>query len=170
LLGNPLEFVAEDQLRCRSICAKIDGIADETESEPDAVEEVLSYLQNELPLLLADEDKDLVPKLHFRGEPDDDIPRLKCRLDDEHARTMTQLPKVVETLRASTCKTHSMSDSQRDLLRTFAAHIRHHLIVESAILMPLARARLKENDLDDLRVQMLRRRGLDRLMGVRDAE
>ena len=56
------------------------------------------------------------------------------------------------------------------MLTEFASQTRRHLIVENAIILPIARARLDTDDLDALRLGMLRRRGLDRLMEEMDAE
>ncbi|NIR60715.1 MAG: hypothetical protein GWO02_15015, partial [Gammaproteobacteria bacterium] len=52
----------------------------------------------------------------------------------------------------------ALAADDRALLAAFANHARRHLIAENAIIMPLARARLSDDDLRTLRAEMRRRR------------
>ncbi len=159
LLQNPIDFIAEDHLRLRTICAEIDRLVEAATPEPEALSTLRDYLCHELPDLLADEDEDLMPLILARAEPEDELPKLARRLDREHAQ--------IEELRAPAAQALSgdqpvsaWSEGLRATLRQLARATRRHLILENAVLLPLARVRLTPEDLIALRKAMLRRRGL----------
>ena len=162
LMRNPIDFIAEDHLRLRTVCAEIDQLADADKPDPRALAELHDYLTGELPALLADEDKDLMPLVLKRAEPDDELPKLARRLEREHGEIEQCLDPVVGVL-ATPAPASRWSQDVRVRLRDLAAAIRRHLILENAVLLPLARARLNPPDLIALRQAMLRRRGLQDL-------
>lgn len=162
LLRNPLDFIAEDHLRLRTMCAELDRLATCDVIEQAARDTVVEYLTQELPLLLADEDDDLMPRVHARAEPEDEAPKLFKRLQEEHAQIADLMDCVtagLKTLQSSQPTPEELSASMREL----ANASRRHLILENAVLMPLARARLTRIDLVRMRTAMLKRRGLDDL-------
>ena len=59
LLRNSLEFIHEDHLREREICATLDLLAAAGTPEANRIAQVLRFLRNELPLHLEDEEEDL---------------------------------------------------------------------------------------------------------------
>jgi hemerythrin-like domain-containing protein len=162
LLGNPIDFIAEDHMRERAICAMIDKIAAAEQPDRDDCDHVLAFLREELPLHLADEDEDLFPMMRARCEPDDEIDIIIDRLQSDHGHALTDTPDVVALLRRGS----ELPDDGRARLTDFATHSRRHIIVENAIILPIARARLSKDDLDIMRLHMLKRRGLDRLLGA----
>lgn len=166
LLGNPLDFIQDDHLREREICVMIDWVATADASDLDLAEHILSFLRNELPQHLADEEEDLFPLLRRRCEPDDEIDRAIRRLSTDHAHASADTPHVVTILDRLTCEGTGLSALSRKTLAQYATHSRHHLILENAIILPFARLRLINSDLDTLRLRMLQRRGLDRVMGI----
>jgi len=160
-LGNPLDFLADDNMREREICDLIDQLADCETPPRDNLETVLTYLKQELPLHLQDENEDLLPLLRQRCLAEDQIGKVINRLQSNHGHALTDLPRVVGLLRKST----SFTPKTRETLRNFASHARRHITVETAILLPIARVRLKASDLDQMRWHMLERRGLTHMMG-----
>lgn len=164
LLGDPLDFIAEDHLRERQICALIDGVANAESVGLPEIENVLSFLGEELEMHLQDEEAGLFPMMCDRCEAEDEIDRVIDRLRSDHARMTAVLPRVKEGFRILLDGRSSLNGDQRSMLTDFANDTRRHLIVENAIILPIARARLSAHDLDSLRLGMLRRRGLDRLM------
>ncbi|MEM9638030.1 MAG: hemerythrin domain-containing protein [Pseudomonadota bacterium] len=162
LLRNPLDFIAEDHLRLRTMCAEMDRLSQSAAIEPAAVSALIKYLKQELPRALADEDDDLMPRVLARAEPEDELPKLVKRLHGEHVEIAVQLAQVIRGLVALVLEP-SMPLPLRDALRALAGMIRRHLILENAVLLPLARARLTEGDLHSLRSGMLKRRGLEDL-------
>lgn len=170
LLGNPLEFVYEDHLREREICAALDRLARADIPDETEVESALSYLRNELPLHMQDEEEDLFPLLRLRCEPDDDIDRAIDRLTADHDGVRDRSPDVVAILAALEEVRRAMTPGETSTLARFGAETRRHLILENAIILPFARLRLTAADLAALRMSMMRRRGLDRLMEKFDVE
>ncbi len=166
LLRNPLDFIAEDHLRLRTMCRELDRLAEDTQIEDCAIAVMIEYLKKELPLLLADEDQDLIPMVLSRAEPEDELPKLIARLVQEHAAIGSHLKAVTGGL-AGVILATELSGQLRDAMRELASATRRHLILENAILLPLARARLSEEDLHELRSAMLQRRGLDGLFSTR---
>lgn len=170
LLGNPLDFIAEDHLRERQICALIDGIANAEDADMPDVRNVLSFLGEELEMHLEDEEAGLFPMMSDRCAAEDQIDDVIARLRSDHATMQTAVPRVRQSLENLVSGTSVLEAEQRAMLTEFAGETRRHLIVENAIILPIARARLDAGDLDTLRLGMLRRRGLDRLMEVLNAE
>ncbi len=165
LLNNPLDFIAEDHLRLRAMCAELDRLAETAAIEGTAISGMIEYLEQELPLLLADEDDDLMPRLLCRAEPEDELPKLAERLEKEHAEIADHLKSVTSGL-ASLALATSLSDVLRTSMIELANAARRHLILENAVLLPLAKARLTKEDLIALRSAMLKRRGLDNLFAT----
>lgn len=159
LLATPLDSIAEDHERVRNMCALIEYIADHPETHPEIVAQVSSFVRSELPALIADESQDLLPLMQRRCQPEDEIDRLRTRLDAEHDTAMYLLPDALKTLDALQAGQVELSEASLHLLRNFAAHLHRHLIFENAILIPLARARLTPDDLKTLRARMTMRRG-----------
>ncbi|WP_299775853.1 hemerythrin domain-containing protein [uncultured Tateyamaria sp.] len=159
LLRNPLDFIAEDHLRLRTMCGELDRLVEATGIEDGAITVMIENLNKELPLLLADEDHDLIPKVLSRAEPEDELPKLIERLEQEHAVISAHL-KTATTGLAALVPATDMSDQLREAMRNLASATRRHLTLENAVLLPLARARLTKEDLHELRSATLRRRGL----------
>lgn len=160
LLRNPLEFISEAHLRLRTMCTELDRLSWTETPEPDATASLIGYLLNELPLLLADEHENLVPYTLRRAEPEDEFPKFAKRLHNEHVRISDRLEVVTPAL-ASLEPEEVIPESLRIAMRDLANETRRHVILENAILLPLARARLSEADLGRLRTAMLGRRGIE---------
>lgn len=163
MLGKPLEFIHEDHLRERQICILIDEIAQGAKPDSDAVSAVLRFLTIELPLHLMDEEEDLFPLLRRRCEPEDKIDKVIARLLKDHGHAGEDTPQAVALLEELANEARAPTQSERDMLLAYAAHSRRHLILENAIILPFARLRLSETDLETLYIRMCQRRGLDSL-------
>lgn len=169
LLGNPLDFIAEDHLRERQVCALIDGIANAERADIQDLEDILSFLREELALHIVDEEAGLFPLMSAKCAAEDEIENVIARLRSDHAVMGAAVPQVRDCLAGLLSGKAGPDDDDRRMLTQFATTTRRHLIVENAIILPIARARLDAADLDGLRMGMLQRRGLDRLTEVPDA-
>lgn len=170
LLGNPLDFIAEDHLRERQICALIDSIANAAGADADDLDNVLSFLGEELEMHLQDEEDGLFPLMREKCDAEDEIGDVIERLHSDHARITSVVPQVRQSLKQLLAGRSALIEADRQMLAEFANDTRRHLIVENAIILPIARARLNAADLDGLRSGMLKRRGLDRLTEDGNAE
>ncbi|EBA15580.1 hypothetical protein RSK20926_15221 [Roseobacter sp. SK209-2-6] len=173
LLADPLGFIAEDHLREREICALLDRIAAcaraEGSAAPDAqdLDRALAFLQKELPLHLADEEEDLFPLMRRCCEAEDEIGRVIERLLSDHHHALADTPEVIEVLNLLWDRAPLEAEAQ--LISRYASHARRHLILENAVILPIARLRLRADDLDSLRLRMMQRRGLSSLAELDNA-
>jgi hemerythrin-like domain-containing protein len=163
-LGDPIEFIAEDHMRARSVYAAIEGFAAEPSVVAERVQDAMSFLREELPLHIEDEEHDLFPLLRRRCAADEGI---AARLDDlirEHGRERQDAIRICDLIGEQSTRPGGATSREREELRNFVRSSRRHLILEDAIILPFARARLTRKDRDRLLASMLRRRGLDSLL------
>lgn len=161
LLKRPLEFLLADHHRQRGLCHLLDGLADATLPEPDAVDLAIDYIELDLALHVIDEEEDLFPLLRRRAGPEDDIGRVLGLLSQEHAEDDRLARLIVQGLRqARAVGRGDLGGECRSALRAFARRQRRHLAVENAVVMPLAEARLTRQDREGLARRMAARRGI----------
>lgn len=163
LFHEPIEYVFADHFRQRTLCSVLDQIAEAEAPDCDLVDAALLFLQRDFGPHVLDEEEDLFPLLRRRAEPEDEINKVLGQLSEEHASDETdarQLMDILSKLKDSNCNTR-LAIEQKELLKRFAANERQHLIVENAIVLPLARARLSEADKQRLGMRMAARRGTD---------
>lgn len=168
LLKDPLDFIAEDHLREREVCAALDRMADGDTAALQDVSCALAFLRDELPLHLADEEEDLFPLMRRSCLPEDEIERVITRLLVDHQHAASDTPEVVAVL--TELMSRSASTQERQLLSRFSSYARRHLILENAVILPIARLRLGENDLESLRLRMRQRRGIGTKKDTSNAE
>lgn len=170
LLGNPLDFIHEDHLREREICAQLDTLAGAETPDPETAACILSFLRVELPLHLKDEEEDLFPLVRRRCAPEDEIGKAIDRLASDHRHAGEDTPQVIADLESLNAPDRKPSEEMHARFASFATHARRHLILENAIILPFARLRLTQHDLKTLSLRMMQRRGLDQNMETSDAE
>ncbi|MEQ9124879.1 MAG: hemerythrin domain-containing protein, partial [Alphaproteobacteria bacterium] len=143
------------------ICAYLDALSVPGGGDMAIAADTLSHLVDEAPAHAMDEEDDLFPLLRRRAQPEDDLEATLSRLDGdhEHGRRLAEIVKpILATMARNGCA--SVGD-RRGMLALLAGHERRHLIVENAIVLPLAAARLTPSDLRTLSLRMAARRGLD---------
>lgn len=170
LLARPLDFISEDHLRERQVCAVMDRLAMAEALDRPAATRVLRFLNEELNVHLRDEAEDLFPLLMLRCTDEDAIEGAIDRIRHDQDEVMRLLPQVRATLAGCLDTGGDLSDEDRAELSNFAGHVRRHLVAENAILLPIARARLTRADLRTLTSHMLSRRGLPDFSETTDAE
>jgi hemerythrin-like domain-containing protein len=153
-MKNPLDFVADDHMREREVCAMIDEIVTSGHSGMADRAQVVAFLTTHLPLHLADEEVDLFPMMLARCEPEDEIGKVIVKLQSDHQYACNDTPKITEILACD----DDFSNVAAKQLSTFASQARRHLILENAIILPIARARLTPMDLTTMKDHMLERR------------
>ncbi|TDK49637.1 hemerythrin domain-containing protein [Antarcticimicrobium luteum] len=163
VLPDPLDHIAEEHLRLREICGWLDAlVAAEPQRDPTRVSEALVHLKIVLPRHVRDEEGDLFPLLRRRSGGDDDIGDTLDRLTADHVSSRQARAPVIAALeRIAATGDAALTAQEGAAVAAFAAHERRHLIVENAIVLPLARVRLTRSDLKSLRVRMIERRRAD---------
>jgi len=158
LLEHPLDFIREDHMHMRSVCEMMERVSRADPPDPIEISRAICFLEHELVILIHDEDDDLRELLLTRCAPEDDIRATLERLSAEHETLAGMVPELDMALHSIHHEKRGATDGEATLLRDFADRLRRHLIVENAIVLPLARARLTEQDIAHLRNGMLRRR------------
>ena len=161
LLQNPLDFLAEDHMREREVCALIDNLVAARSIKRAERQTILSFLKEGLPQHLADEEIDLFPLMLERCDPEEEIKSVIDKLESDHAHAFADAPAITALIAPTEPDDAALSATDRVQLADFASHSRRHLILENAIILPIARARLTKHDLKTMREHMLERRGLD---------
>jgi hemerythrin-like domain-containing protein len=164
-LDNPLDFIAEDHMREREVCAVIDRIVASASMERAEIDQVLTFLEARLPQHLDDEEIDLFPLMLKRCEPEDEIDKVIDKLLSDHGHAIADAPVIVAIIRGFDEPNSRPSQSDCEQMTNFAHHARRHLILENAVILPIARARLTEADLNTMKRHMLERRSLKPPLG-----
>lgn len=170
LLAAPLVYIREEHMRERQICAVMDGLAAAVPLDRKAARTVLHFLNEELCMHMRDKLEDLFPLLIRRCTIEDAIERTiaRIRIDIDAAKHL--LPELRAALVRCLDDNADLSAEDSALLMHFADHVRHQLAVENAILLPMARVRLTQRDLQMLSQHMRARRGLPTISETTDAE
>lgn len=167
---SPLDFFAEVHMRERKVCAIIDRIAASRHPESSDREQVISFLNTQLLQHIADEEVDLFPFMLDRCDPEDEIQNVIEKLRCDHRYAVVDTPNLLALLEDESAFRVGYSDEASVEMLGFAAHARRHLILENAILLPIARLRLTPSDLKKMKQHMLERRGLNPLEGEPNVE
>lgn len=158
LLENPLTFLEEDHLRTRTICVTLDRLADAQAPARQDVFDALTYLENELPLLIVDEDADLDRLLRARAGNEATVTETLDRIADLHKDIAFQSRPALDLLELLKRKPRPLTYSEQDCLHKLAHALRVDMAVENAKLLPLARKHLSKEDIAELRTAMFQRR------------
>ena len=159
-LENPLDFIAEDHMREREVCALIDRLVSAASLQDADIHQMLAFLGDQLPQHLADEEIDLFPMMLERCNPEDEIEKVIGKLHADHGHALADAPAIVALIQSVSAASPALSDDDCQQMAAFAHHARRHLILENAVILPIARARLTLDDLAVMKKHMLERRGL----------
>lgn len=161
LVADPLSFFFAEHYRHRQLCHAIDRLAASTYFDAAAVSEVVDFLRYEAPVHIIDEEEDLFPLLRRRCLPEDDLERILGLLSAEHKADGVlgrQVRRHLEACLDAREAPGGQMERRRDLTQ-FAAQERRHLALENAIVLPIARLRLSQEDLKALSRRLAARRG-----------
>lgn len=160
LLAYPLEFLCAEHLREREVCFAIDQMTRSASFDPRVAQNVLRFVTVDLSVHMQDEAEDLFPMMARRCPPEDSIGRAISRVRSDLDEAAQLLPELRAALVRCLDTGSALSPEDRDVLTGFTGHARRHLAAENAIILPIARARLKRRDLQKLSRHMHARRGL----------
>lgn len=158
LRRSPLDLIEHEHLIQAQLCDSLERIADDL---PDSVDrrlclKVIDSLQSEMPLHHRDEELGLFPLIERRALPDDNIHDILARLALEHATDESFATELLESLEGlSEGRKLKNPEMVGYMLRSFFESYRRHILWENAIVLPLARARLTREDLDELSQAMV---------------
>lgn len=172
LMAEPLNWLFAEHYRHRQFCALIERIAGSQVVSHQETQEALAFLRHDLPLHIVDEEDDLFPLLRRRCEPEDEVDRVLGSLSADHRDDIDVVAQLISLLEASLRLERPLAASpkaQRQL-RAFVARERAHIALENAVVLPIARLRLTQEDLEIFSRRMAARRGLaDRTVSPTEA-
>jgi len=161
--ADPLDWLFEEHARHRAFCERLRMTAEAAEHDPVEVAWLLRFLQADLPAHVADEEELVFPALTACALPDDHIDALLGHLAAEHVKDRRLAETVERHLRDCLAdhRAPAMVPERARAMEGFAALELHHLALENAVILPLARLRFTGADLSRL-ADALTRRFLDR--------
>ena len=155
--ASPLEFLLDEHMRQRALFGLLCDLSVGDLHEAAHVEAAIGFLKSDFVLHVLDEEEDLFPLLRRRMADDIQLEHLLEDLSSEHTRDKEIARLIVTGLNEST----PFSEEFCQMLRNFVSAERRHLIVENAIVIPLARASLSSTDLMMIGTHMAARRGIE---------
>lgn len=161
LLAEPIAWFFAEHYRHRQACKLIEDVAAAMVFDRQRLVELVDFLEHDLPLHVIDEEEDFFPLLRRRCEPEDDVERVLGMLSAEHRNDVVQAHAVRDHLRAClvSARAPGLDPAQRRAMIAFATQERRHLGLENAIVLPIARLRLSQDDLTTLGRRLAARRG-----------
>ncbi|MEL7114809.1 MAG: hemerythrin domain-containing protein, partial [Pseudomonadota bacterium] len=157
----PLQELSRAHKRKLDLCDLLEDIADSL-PEPDRVlcMQAAAILTIELPMHHADEDLGLFPLLRKRCLPGDRFDAIADRLGEEHVDLEASLAEIVAMLRSYSggAQSDGVDQAAGYALRGLFEGLRRHIAWEEATVMPLARERLQDDDLAELKQAMAEHR------------
>jgi len=147
-----LDFILYEHLRHREMCNALDRLAEASTFNVDETTKLAAFIRTELTLHVADEEELFFPLLRERCLPEDEIGGALDRLNREHAedRDLSALVRVLLLQAVTEEKAPAAIEGASNALRAFAQSQRRHMMLENAVLIPLARRRLTPDDLTSL--------------------
>jgi len=140
---DALEVLAQAHRRQRAALDALDALARADAPAPRRCAALAAKLLPDLRQHLRDEEAGLFPLLLGRAEADDALPATLARLSQEHRA----LERAARAARAAlTALAEAPSDLDRATVTAYAEAKRRHVMFETAVVAPLARARLTAAD------------------------
>jgi hemerythrin-like domain-containing protein len=161
--SEPLDALLAEHFRQRAMCDLLEDVA----REPSALRAgetarlILSYLRDQLPLHIADEERDLFQLLKDRTLAVEAIEGAFAQLHKEHCED-EQVASLVTAGLEQIAGGRVPDDCEEfsGAVRAFAEAQRRHVAYENSAILPLARNRLTRKDLRRLARRMAARRGM----------
>lgn len=161
LFASPLDFLIADHNKQKLFFEKLDRLADAEHADSEAAAVIVDFLNHDLALHILDEEQDLFPLLRRRCPPEDEIEHVLSILDRDHEKETVAVQSLVHDIEA--CMVGGTPPRSKPALRSaihrFARQQLRHIGVENSIIIPIAKARLIEDDLENLSKRMIARRG-----------
>ncbi len=160
---NALDHIERMHRMQLLLCDALERIADGLPQDVDRrlCQQAMDALRNDIPLHHLDEERGLFPLIERRAEPHDNIQRILAKLSLEHRTDAGYSADLIESLETlSEGRKLGNPDMVGYMLRGFFESYRRHIQWEDTVVLPIARARLTDTDLEDLGRTMARHRSI----------
>lgn len=159
LIEEPLDFFLAEHMRQRCLCAELRRVASLGSIDRDTAAMIVEQLTHAQPLHHRDEEYDLFPAVLRRSQPEDNLAPIIDRLCADHSASQRLARDIAEALSAPEgCA--PLDDRLCEAITSYADAENRHLALENAIVLVIARKRLKPTDLQIISRHMKRRRGV----------
>ena len=156
LINKPIDYIFAEHNRQRDSTIILLMIA-AGEFDKEGVTKLIEFFEVDFALHIGDEEVALFPLLRQHCLPEDKIDRILLRLQDEHRKDEANVEDIIEALKR--CLAGEPITSSTSLqLRLFADHIHSHLALENGVVLPIARVRLRGEELKVLTDMLKQRR------------
>lgn len=164
VLLEPIEYLFADHCRQATLCEALNQFVAhffDAPPNPDQAAAILCGFETDVSLHIADEEVDLFPRLRARAKAEDHLPELLRLLNKEHERDRALADEVCSSL-GRIVQGQSLEDPDRFFRSASALTASHisHLEWENAVVLPLARSRLTNEDLNTMGKTMASRRSI----------
>lgn len=160
---DPIGFLYGEHARIGRCCAELAQLAEDP-AAPGASESaasVLDFLENELPVHVADEEEDLFPLLRDRLSPGDEVVSVIEILRDEHRDDIECGRSLIEPLRRIAAGRRLVDRAMfTRLVHAFTSLQLGHHKLENDVVLRVAGKRLSADDIAQLGRSMAARRGV----------
>jgi hemerythrin-like domain-containing protein len=155
-----LDFLLYEHLRHREMCNALDRLADAPALDVAETSRLAEFIRVDLTMHIFDEDDDFFPLLRARCLPEDEVEAALERMDREHDadREVSAQVRVILLTAVSEARPPSQTPGAAEALHAFARSQRRHMMLENAVLIPMARRRLTQDDISALGKRFAARR------------
>jgi hemerythrin-like domain-containing protein len=140
--ADPLDLLDAEHRELRGICASLERMAGTDHADPETAQALAARIRSILPCHVADEEVDLFPLLRSCAAPEDDIDAVLGRLAAEHEAGVARVPAILRLLDRLAFGDSGLDAEDRQTLAAYAGAKLRHLILETAVVLPIARQRL----------------------------
>lgn len=162
LMRSPLDWFFAEHYRHRQFCRLLSDAAEAHVFDGPRLERLLGFMRRDLALHIVDEEEDLFPLLRRRALAEDNIDTVLGQLAAEHRADADQARMVQAHLEAclESRSAPGLDPEARKAMQNLAKHEFRHLALENAVVLPIARLRLTEDDLAAMGRRLAARRGI----------
>ena len=162
MMREPLIWFFAEHFRHRKICKMLLDYSKSVILERAQIEEILRFLDFDIPLHIVDEERDLFPLLRRRCKPEDNIDKLLDDLSGDHAIDLKNCEKLTSYLDQALNEGRGLGvrRSWVDTIKRYSKDQLQHIAIENAVILPIARIRLTRGDQRKLGRNLAKRRGL----------
>ncbi len=158
--SDAIEFLLAEHLNHRRMCSALEEVSVSADFDGLKITSLLDFIRFDLTLHVIDEEEDVFPLLRLRCLPEDEVEGILERLGREHAEDKALAERTRDILNACLIMhrpPHAI-EGGAETLAAFAHHERRHLALENAVIIPLARRRLSQADIEMLGRRFVARR------------
>lgn len=162
LVLDPLNWLFAEHYRHRQLCQLIERVGTAAVFLREEAQTIVDFLSHDMVLHVIDEEDDLFPLLRRRCLPTDELDAVLGTLSAEHRDDLNHAQALIALLQKALAdgEAPGQGPETRRLFTEFTLRERRHIALENAVVLPIARLRLRAPDLRSLSLRLAARRGV----------